>query len=352
MDKNTLLRISTKLIACAVICTTTSAHAIDDERVAEVTVKATLPMPSARLGSIVFNGKLWMFGGIGPAGWSEQVHSAQILPDGGLGHWRMDALLPDRRAMIGNGVHVAQNYFYVFGRAAAPIRSGVVEDGRLTAWKSLPDCAGKPLSNQASCVTEHWLYVLGGRDGEKLSSAVQVLDISQPGGPSPQWRQTTALPIPVWFHVAAVHKDRMYVWGGSLKSGSELNPDVFSAELNHADGTLGEWRKETPMPLPVYAGAGTIVNGSLVSVAGRYRTGYATNVTWIAPIQKDGKVGEWRHVKSNMDKRMYHSIAADMAGRRLYVLGGYSGDGLSEPERHASVDTVVALNLSALGLAN
>jgi hypothetical protein len=359
----TARRQSCAVLLAAVICTALCSHsqaaprkrpAAKQERpptTVPVALRSSLPRGVARHAAFVAAGHLYNVGGIGPQIWSEEILSSAIQPDGTLGFWQNEALMPDRRTLLTNSVQLAGDTLYVLGRGNGAFFGKVTAGGHFAGWQATAAYTTGTVSNQASCIYKNWLFVLGGRgDDNKMTARVASLQLDGPAGARPDWHDTTPLPAPIWYHMAGAHNGRVYVWGGLLGGNSETNPNVFSAKINEEDGSLGEWRIERPMPFPVYASAGLVSRGHLVSVAGRTSGGPAINGVQIARIRNDGTLTAWKNVPTELEKRMNHAAAIDEAGGRMYVVGGYIGDGAVEPERHTGSDSIAALNLEELGL--
>jgi hypothetical protein len=201
-----------------------------------------LPHGSARHGTAIVAGRMYFFGGIGKAGWSETIFSAPITPEGKVGMWRKELLLPDRRAMLENSVVVSGRNIYLVGRGKNVLCTKVGDDGFLTAWARSPEFNTAQVSYGAARLFNGRFYIIGGKT-EATQSIVQIGDLAGmlriPSG----WRSAPSLPKALWFHSIAVVGERMFVWGGLTGGAESTNDCVFSAAISATDGSVGEWRR-------------------------------------------------------------------------------------------------------------
>lgn len=299
-----------------------------------------LPIPRQMHGAAVVGARLYVMGGIlNVGGWTPSVISAPIMQGGALGAWREEQPMPEMRSYISQSIEVVNDRIYVIGggvaattntleaelsRANDVLWTRVNADGTLQEWKrSLPFDA-TPVSCIATSSNDKHLFVLGGSAEQGILDQTWVCDLAADGAPT-NWRKSSPLPSPLWFHGAAILEDRLYIWGGlTTRSKDDINPKVYSALVND-DGTLGMWREETPMPAPTYSSAFCGFNDYLVGVGGRYKGAVFTSAIWYARIQ-DGKVGPWNVLNTNLETRVYHALGLDKLNGYVYVMGGQYKD--------------------------
>ncbi|MFA6030019.1 MAG: FlgO family outer membrane protein [Elusimicrobiota bacterium] len=126
----------------------------------------------------------------------------------------------------------------------------------------------------------------------------------------------TPLPGPKKTHGVAVWAGRIYVVGGESDGGA-ASADVFSAPVLK-DGTLGQWRGETPLPGARYQAPIAVWDGRLF-VFGGYGGGYRDDVL-AAGIGEEGRLGAWTAV-ARLPEALTYGHAAVWAGR-AYLSGG------------------------------
>lgn len=302
-----------------------------------------LPQATQMHGTAVVGQRLYIIGGENPAGWSNLVYSASIGEKGRVEEWRPEAPLPVRLAYLCNSIEVVGNRIYLVGGVIAPERDTLevetersrdvfwteaAQDGTLAPWKKSPPFSGPNLAFMATCSTDRQLMVTGGSTRKEVLPAVYAADFAADGEPV-NWRTIGDLPSPLYQHGAAIQGERLYVWGGlnSRKGASQVttvpapaNAQAWSCELR-SDGTLGSWRDEAPMPAPTFIGASSGFNDYLVSIGGRYRDKTPTNSIWYTRLE-EGRILEWKMVRTDLDARVYHSLGLDRVRGRIFVAGG------------------------------
>ena len=105
--------------------------------------------------------------------------------------------------------------------------------------------------------------MLGGHNGFAHSSTTYTAPINADGTLG-EWTTDAPLPTAVTCSQAVVTKDRVYLLGGLINSA--YSPTVYTAPIS-ADGTLGAWTTSTPLPADVY-GSQAIVTSSKVYTLG------------------------------------------------------------------------------------
>ncbi len=301
------------------------------------------PLPMARQmhGAAVVGNRLYVLGGIEHVGgWTGSVISAPILKGGALGPWRQERPMPELRNYISQSVEVVNDRIYVVGggvvettntqedqltRAKDVLWTRVNRDGTFQRWWRSEPFTETPASCIATASNEKHIFVVGGSLETGVSDRVIVGDFAPDGSPF-RWRNAASLPLPLWFHGAAILEDRLYVWGGlTEKSKDAINEKVYSAAVLD-DGQLGPWRQETPMPAPTYSSAFCGFNCYLVGVGGRYKGAVYTNAIWYARLEADGRVGAWQVLTSDLESRVYHALGLDKLSGAVYVMGGQYKD--------------------------
>lgn len=128
-----------------------------------------LPDATQMHGTAVVGTRIYLFGGGAMAsGWSNRVYSAEIGSKG-LGEWRAEGPMLERRGYIEGSVEVVNNRIYVVGGvnyAAADTPAGdavtatnalwttVLPDGSLAPWQRSAPFPNMARSNAATCAKE------------------------------------------------------------------------------------------------------------------------------------------------------------------------------------------------------
>jgi thiol-disulfide isomerase/thioredoxin len=332
MPLHSLVRALGALI-CLCACTNVRAQ----DQVFSMPHCGKLPKPTQMLGAAVVGDRLYAIGGDSTTGWSDEVWSAPIKPDATLGDWRAEKSLPERRSYLSNCTEVVNNRIYLVGGMTATdphtsdsalqrvrdvLWTTVQPDGTLADWKHSEPWPGTTLNLPATCSTDKFLLLTGGSSNKAAVDQVLVADLAPDGSPT-NWHTGANLPQQRFFHGAGMLGNRIYIWTGLPDRGStNLNPmdSVYSAEISDA-GQIGQWREESALPQALYSSANCAVNDYLVSVGGRYARGYPTNVIWFARLD-NGKVQQWQMLKTDLETRIYHTVALDRTHGWVFIVGG------------------------------
>ena len=144
-------------------------------------------------------------------------------------------------------------------------------------------------------------------------------------------KRCTNLPEPVQMHGCAVVGNRIYVFGGGATRTGWTN-DVYSAPIE-MDGSLGQWRREQPMPeRRFYTGTSIeVVNSRIYVVGGNIAPlatsvekdqVFATDALWTS-VLSDGSLAPWQH-SAPFPGAARANLAVAASDRNLFVLGGLS----------------------------
>lgn len=318
-----------------------------------------LPLPRQMHGSAVVGSRLLVFGGATQAGWTREVISAQIDPEGRLGVWEPEEPLPQNRVNIGNAVEVVNDRIYVVGgwKADAPntpeaqlqpqqdtLWTKLLPNGKLAPWQTSYPFPGDGRVGAATCSNHNGLYVVGGRGNTQISDTILVANFAGDGTPE-NWHFAAKLPTPLWQHGATVFEDRLYVWGGL--TGADPNTassKVYSCPIQ-PDRTLGKWREEQPLPTGVYAAAYSRTNEFLISLRGYTSGGQPAPAVLYARIQ-NGRVGPWQTLGANVEAHSSHAAARDETRGSVFVTGGSTSATPSAGAMAQVVDAVQYFRLS------
>ena len=296
----------------------------------------TMPLPRSLLShtAVTLDGRVYVAGGISsdsaPNYLNNVYYCAQILPDGQLGPWLAASPMPE---FMGLGMHAAAAYngrLYVlggtnrYGSRNTVYFSGVNADGTLAGWQRgtwLPE----RLYAHSAAVLNGRLYITG---GISVNSGATSKTWSAPvnaDGSLGAWRAEKPLPVTLFGHTSFARGGRLFVLGGSTGSSlysagggaTGLSGAVYSAAAN-ADGTLGDWQLQPSLPDSV-AFYGLAVSDKSVYMLGGF-DGAISNAVYFAPFAQDGTLGSW--VALNTLPKGLLSLAAVSNGDYLYSIGG------------------------------
>lgn len=268
-------------------------------------------MPSARTSSVggVINGKLYVVGGVPPAGYSTTTVE---MYDPVTDTWTAKASALTTRALAGGGV-INGKLYVVGGCVNSDCRIGVtnaleVYDPVTNSWTSrapLPT----PRYGAATGVINGRLYVAGGGTACPPCDAQTVVESYDPL--TNEWRTEPSLPAGVANTVGTVINNVLYVVGGYnwLVSGGVLN------SLYAFDPVANSWTVKATMPTARHLPGVEAVNGILYAFGG----GTSTAVT--AVVEAYDPVANLWTVKASMPAAIY-GMGTGVLDGRIYGAGG------------------------------
>jgi hypothetical protein len=186
--------------------------------------------------------KIYSFGGFGGV-LLDSVESAEFRPDGSLGEWKVEPEVMTMQRYV-NGVKKMGGAAYVIGGHDSTGGAGITavewsqldSAGVLQKWKATsPLKSGRYALGTAAY--GDYLYAAGGQTGADYLGSIEKTKV-RANGELEAWQITTPLPQPRAAFGMIVYKDKVYVIGGSNRSGTLYT--VAYATLNDA-GDIGFW---------------------------------------------------------------------------------------------------------------
>ena len=202
--------------------------------------QTVLPRRCTKLAFI--NGYLYSFGGFGGT-LLDSVEYAKIEDDGSVGSWQV-ASEPMTLPRYVNSVKAENGIAYVIGGHDQNKGVGIKDvewakpqaDGNILSWQ-----ASSPLNvgryGLASAKKDNTLYALGGLTGLEYLSSIEKVTTLKAGGLS-AWEKTTAMTTPRATFSVVVHKNNIYVLGGTNRDGYLRSVEYASF---NAGGDIGFW---------------------------------------------------------------------------------------------------------------
>jgi hypothetical protein len=290
---------------------------------------ATTPLPDAYNGhALVYaSGRLYHTGGISFNGGvldGIKVYSAAVSPSGTVGAWTAGPALPEavfyHAGAAANGfVYVLGGYHYTdadgFVVSDAVSYAKVNADGSLGAWQAalhLPQAVFFP----SAAVWNGRIYVTGGWNGTALTNAVYSAAVNADGSLG-TWTAQKPLPDAVYTH-AEVSNGTLYVLGGTVHGGADIQNTVYFAKIN-VDGTLADWATTSPLPQPISNHGAVLANGRIFVMGGWTGDAPTTSVN-SALVASDGNLGGWS-VESPLPRPLY-LLASAADASHVFVSGG------------------------------
>ena len=289
------------------------------------------PLPDAYQGhALVYSSnRLFHTGGISYNGGildGVKVFSASASETGAVGAWTPAAELPE--AVYYHAGAAVNGHLYVLGGfhytdADGMVVSNVVYHGKIGAdgaaavgaWQTatpLPE----PVFFPSAAVWNGRIYVTGGWNGSALVNRVYSAEAREDGSLGP-WVAQKSLPEAVYTH-AAVSNGTLYVLGGTVHGGNDIQNSVYFAKIN-ADGSLEDWAETTPLPSPVSNHGAVVANGR-VFVLGGWTGAAPADAVQSSLVGSDGGLGLWAP-ETPLPRPLY-LLATAASPTHVFVSGG------------------------------
>jgi len=175
------------------------------------------------------------------------------------------------------------------------------------------------------------IYVVGGVDGVTFLNSSEYSFIGSDGSLG-VWRKATPLKEERGFLGAVAHKGFVYAVAGAKGPSGHMLLQTVERSRVLSDGSLGPWETEATRLIIPRRCAKVVVAGDYLYATGGYG-GVLLDSVERARILPDGHLGEWELLDDHMTVARYINTAKRV-GRRIYVLGGHKANG----EGDASVE--------------
>lgn len=210
---------------------------------------------------------------------STELLAAPLSPDGSLGPWT--ARSPYPLALLDHVVLAHAGRAYLTGgaqdlggdnvRQLVATRVATPASGDVPRWDAAPDNPVRRMGHEA-LLAAGFLYTLGGDDGDRATDDVSVATVLPDGTLGP-WRRTTPLPDGVnQFLAGAATAQRVWAFGGCRRKDCEtvanIEQRMFVADVQ-PDGALSAWRLAGMLPLRNYDQKAVVAGGRVVMAGGR-----------------------------------------------------------------------------------
>jgi len=196
-----------------------------------------------------------------------------------------------------------------------------------------------PASKQGAVVVGNRLYVMGGMDNTSWTNNVISASITAEGHVG-EWRKETPMPDYRAYLGGAVEavNNRIYVFGGLLLAGPTTSEndapvagDVLWTEVQ-GDGTLAPW-KRSPGPEELQRSCvATCADDQFVFITGGQRRGEVADYVLRAEFNENGEPGVWSHAGKLPVPLWFHG--SSLINDRLYIWGGLSQSQPTPANKH------------------
>ncbi|MCI0506541.1 MAG: hypothetical protein L0Z73_10585, partial [Gammaproteobacteria bacterium] len=207
-------------------------------------------------------------------------------------------------------------FFFIYNQPAKQYTENWVPEWQFT------QSFQEPRRALATAAAKGYIYVIGGMDQQgQYVTTVEYAKINPDGSLGP-WRPTAPLNEGRFYLAAVTAGDFIFALGGGSGPPGDGNYPVATVEraVIQPDGTLSEWQKLDNMQTP-RRGLKAIVYNRRIYAIGGY-SGEFLKSTEHALVDQDGNPGEWQiDVQEAKLDRYIHS--ASIYRDRLYLLGGH-----------------------------
>jgi hypothetical protein len=227
-----------------------------------------LPLALNNLAAAASNGYLYAVGGHDGGNSHNEVWYAPILAGGNVGTWTATSSFVTPRH--GHKVAVYNGRMYLLGGVdtANPFNdvqyATINADGTLGSWT--PTTGFTTLRQQHGVVVHDGrIYVIGGGDGSVVLDTVEYATVNNDGSVG-TWASTTSFATPRYYHMTVADNGFVYVLGGR-NALSSYYADLQFAPVN-PNGTLGVWTAGVQYPSAVMMAGSAVTQGNLFVAGG------------------------------------------------------------------------------------
>jgi N-acetylneuraminic acid mutarotase len=183
------------------------------------------------------------------------------------GNWTAGPDMPDWR--VGLSLAVVGDKIYALGGRGTSTQQIFVFDIGGQEWSISKSSNPAPRFDSAVVVVDGLIYVIGGKEGTRASSRVDIFDPAKG-----TWSRGPALPEPREGHSAAVFEGKIHVIGGQVIRPPKTFVDHFVFDLKSKS-----WSKAAPMPTPRHAAIAAASKDKFIVLGGASGAGVYTVFT-------------------------------------------------------------------------
>jgi len=270
-----------------------------------------LPAPRAAMAAAVYEGQLYLFGGLvaPPEGVTASVLSLASQGAGAAATWQARAPMPAPLGYI-QAALIGEKFYVPGGCAASGTPTGQLEiyDPRLDSW-----AAGPPMP-QAECgyamaVLEGHIYLFGGWDGKAALAGTWIYDPL-----SKSWSKGSPMAAPASYASAQAVEGQIFIMGGYDGKQALSANRVYYPSRDQAGEAA--WEEKSPLPAGQY-GMGSASLAGAIYLAG----GVAGNGRPAAALEYLPRSDQW--VTFEAPPESAGAFPALLAlDTRLHLLGG------------------------------
>ncbi|MCB4791786.1 MAG: hypothetical protein LHV68_07860 [Elusimicrobia bacterium] len=274
--------------------------------------------------SVVYNGYLYITGGLNGSSYLNKVYYAKINSDGSIGSFstssnNIPVTLAYHSSVVYNG------YLYITGGYSngspiskvyyAKINSNGSIGNFLTSSNNIPN----EIYTHSSVVYNGYLYITGGFSSNfYATNKIYYAKINNDGSIGTFTTSSNNIPINLRAHSSVVYNGYLYLTGGA----GGVNK-VYYAKIN-SDGSISSFSTSSNnIPVNLYYHSSVVYNGFLYITGGWTGSSYLNKV-YYTRINPDGNIGSFSTSSNNIpDTVCYHSSV--FYNGYLYITGGSNG---------------------------
>ncbi|TAK08235.1 MAG: hypothetical protein EPO39_04835 [Candidatus Manganitrophaceae bacterium] len=289
----------------------------------EWSVKAPLSAPRSHPAVAVYNGKIYSFGGGGPA--FKSLNLSEVY-DPKTNCWSSLRPMPTLRsgamaATIGDAIYVIGGGFKKPDGKFKFLTTVEVYFPKEDRWETGPDLL-QPHDYPAATILDGQIYIIGGhhpnatKGGPQTDPAFSFSERWSPGMKG--WEEISPMPTPRFAASAVVMNGQLWTLGGVA-----FTPQGFNEydRIEVFDPKTGKWTVN-PLKLPWgSAGQGTCVVNDHLYIFGGFRgdEGIGTHGAVFDPVSK-----KWSELPAMPEARAAMGVV--VIGGTIYLLGGWAKD--------------------------
>jgi hypothetical protein len=268
--------------------------------------------------------KAWLFGGYNNGTYYETTEYMEIRSDGTFTGSTVGTQMTSKRYRAASVV--AKGYVYMLGGHSGSAYLATVErakinsDSTLAAWAAMPSAMNFPRYTHTAAYIGSYIYVFGGHTGSAYLSTIERCKVNDDGSLGRFELLINSLPDLAGEFGRAVLTDRfIYLVGGYPQTGT-----VYIAPI-YKDGTVGNFSRGNSLATANYYPATALIGNNIYAFGGWG----STTVVQRAFINADGSLGTWQPWLNTPTRYIIPSGSSYwdsyVYGNNLYLFSGYAG---------------------------
>lgn len=294
------------------------------------TTTTALPAVRYKHGSAVFNGFLYVMGGIDNTNDSNTVYYAALKADGSVGAWNTTTPFTTVRSDF--GAVVRDGYLYISGGYSSSSSTlsdvqyaAIKSDGTLGSWVATTPLT-QPTFSHGMTAYNGYLYVVGGTDGFASQYNSVFYAPIYANGQVGAWTATSNFNATTRNeHATLIYNGHIYVIAGFDGVNGVDTSTVFFGTIDPPGGAAPAFTSGGTFTTAREGHSTVAYNGYLYILGGQTATNTQTNEVRYAPLNADGSIGTWNTTNAFTASIGRADFSAFAYNGFMYVVGGVSG---------------------------